>query len=103
MQIYALIAQLIPAWLLMLMAALVAFGWLWRRRMKTSYILPRAVKDTGAISWGGVALFYAVSQFGDPPLPAAVAMVRVIWLILLFNEIMQHIYIWRIRSNAKRR
>lgn len=103
MNFYALITMLIPPWLLMLMAATAAAGWLWRLRLKNTYVLPTTAKVTEAIGWIMAAMFYAMVQFADRPLANAVALSRLVWLVLMINAVVQHVYILRINRYVEKR
>lgn len=91
---YDVIIVLIPAWLLALMGAATALGWLWRLHRHVPYIPPKAYKISSMIGWGLAAIFYTLIALGTIDGDQAVAMVRFVWLILFTNEIVAHLYVY---------
>lgn len=94
LDIYDLVIVLIPAWLLALLGALVAAGWILRLHHHIQYAPPKAYKFSSMLGWGLAAVFYALIAFGAIGGDQAIAMVRFVWMLLFCNEIAGHVYVW---------
>ncbi len=90
-------------WLLMIFAVVVVAGWVWRVKMHMAYVLPRAGKIAAIISYSSIAAIFAIGIFLDWPEYVSMIMVRVVLLVIMSDQIMQHIYIWNLRRYARSR
>ena len=93
MRIYGLIIDLLPAWLLALMALVVSAGYILRLRQCAPFWLPRSYYVFGALGWGQLALFYILNALGVLTYVQGVAMTRITFVILMTNELSAHAYV----------
>jgi hypothetical protein len=93
MWIYDLIIDLLPAWLLALLALAVAIGYGWRLCQYAPFWLPRVYFIGAMWGWAQLALFYGLNSLGVLTYAQGVAMTRITFVILMANELAGHAYV----------
>ena len=88
------VIAIISARLLWMLAIIVTVGWIYRLRLTISYAPPRMAKITAICVFGLLAYFYLMVDFASWPTDHYQALSRVIFLLLMFHEIMHHIFIF---------
>lgn len=83
----------INAYLLSIMAAIVTIGYIWRASMGIQAYNISLYKYISAIAFGLLALFYLGVAAEWFSYDQSIAVIRIVWLMILANEVVNHVYI----------